>query len=328
MKWIKVKNVMTTVAVTALLTTMIPTTKAVAEETETGEIKRVSLNEVQMDTDSEEELFLEETVQNSETLLLVPGNFYYFVQRTMDQLQLKLANSNEGKAILLTQLANEKLAAAYQLIQVEKYEEAEQIMNEGLEFLESLAGSPEETLETETAAEITVQEDNQGGENQDDSLDEHSVDDSHANVPGYQAVISLLRNIEKVENPNAKATLTNNVLKKLNKLGIDPETVFESDIDENQMEEESSDNELIKEDGLDDTSITDVANVKKNGQVAAPGLQKQANHKSNDGNGVKLKKEKEVKAEKSNNNSKNNRQSNGKGNNGKHKGNGKGNGNK
>ncbi|MCD8510675.1 MAG: hypothetical protein LRY73_12930, partial [Bacillus sp. (in: Bacteria)] len=66
MKWMKVKNVMTTAALTGLLTTMIPATISVAEEgTEPKEIRTVSLDEYPFTDVREEKLFLGDGVQNS-----------------------------------------------------------------------------------------------------------------------------------------------------------------------------------------------------------------------------------------------------------------------
>lgn len=331
----KVKNVMTTAALTGLLTTMIPATISVAEEgTEPKEIRTVSLDEYPFTDVREEKLFLGDGVQNSENLLLVPGSFYYFVKQAMDTLQLKLATSNQGKAILLTQLATEKIEMAFILIQEEKFDEADIIMDEGFAFLESIMEyseeqeieeieSNEDTTDPEITVDIDINTDQPNEEKADEDSDETILEDSYESIPGYQAVISLLHNIDKVENPKAKAALKRNVIRKLTKLGIDPETVIESNGEE--FEEIKEDEDVTEKGLVEESSNSEAVITKDNGQDSLPGLQRKASN-SNKINGSMQKKGNETKASKGNNNrNENNRNGdNGKSNsNGKGKGNGK-----
>ncbi|MDQ0255233.1 hypothetical protein J2S74_002615 [Evansella vedderi] len=299
MKWKKVKNVMTTAALVGLLSTTLPANISFAEEDDL--VKSADLQVIFSEEGTVEEVFDDHNVLNSDNLLLVPGNFYYFMKQTMESIQLKLATSEQGRAMLLTQFAQEKMELAYQLIEQEDFEAAEKAIEEGLNHYGSITGISVdlEARNDDTQDPLGDIDGDLDDETQQEDLTETDIEDEKTI---HQSVLSLLRNIEKINNPTAKEALTRNVERKLSKLGLDPEEFFASLEEVEIVEREEDNEELLVTDsssdnkGEEDTNSTLEDKSKNKGKEVAPGQNRgnkenRGNNGNNSNNGIKVDKD-------------------------------------
>nr|WP_309099191.1 DUF5667 domain-containing protein [Fredinandcohnia onubensis] len=161
---------------------------------------------------------------------LVPGDFFYFVEAIAEKVQLAMTFDDTGKAELISQFANERIAEANALFEAGDTDGAIALLNEALESQElALDYVTEEEGETTSPEEAgtTPEGDLPPEETEGEPApteDEVAVPDEEATDPASevadelqtqfsQNITALLLAMEKVENPKAKAALAKNVEK-------------------------------------------------------------------------------------------------------------------
>lgn len=215
-----------------LASTFTVSSTVFATEATTSAIETVDLQEVQSKLG---------TVQ-AETPSLVPGDFFYFSKIALEKIKLALTFDNSKEAKLLAEYASERLAEASVLYGEGKEEEALEVIQTALKYIEN----SQSIIDEETAAvdgseepdaaveEDAIQDDSMAAEdtNTNDQTDnDPSIDgqtDESVSVEGnyeeqdqYSEAQDTLRNniaalsaaMQHVGNDNAKAALQRNIEK-------------------------------------------------------------------------------------------------------------------
>ncbi|MDG5788875.1 DUF5667 domain-containing protein [Evansella sp. AB-P1] len=214
---------------------------------------------------------LEEEVESTEPRL-VPGNFFYFVKKAFEQIQIALSFDDVKKGAVLAQHAENRLAEANALILAGDVEKAEELLERAIETnLLALEAIGEEIVEEEEvvesgevvegADEADEADENEGieeGQEQEGSNDELIEEEGleeGSEIEKTKARISnnipaLLAVLEKIENPRAQAAIMKNIEKSFGKLAVKLERKAQRVVVEDQEEElensESSDTVIIE----------------------------------------------------------------------------------
>ncbi|KRE99397.1 hypothetical protein ASG89_27955 [Paenibacillus sp. Soil766] len=195
----------------------------------------VSVNVTQSKVDS--------TQTGTETLGLLPGDFFYFVKTIYENIQLALTVNDVKEARLLTAFAQERLAEANTLLAKGKTNEANLSLQKSLETQQSAiqkteqasgltttkpsepAATPTPSAEADVEVAITITAD-QGTEQ---SSESDQTDTEDVNVPTKEVkhpeqvlkvktdlqhnILALASALEKVGNPKAQSALMKNIEK-------------------------------------------------------------------------------------------------------------------
>ncbi|MBU9723883.1 MULTISPECIES: DUF5667 domain-containing protein [Bacillaceae] len=215
----KLRKALISIILIGLLFTLVPTWGLA----ENGEVPSADLSEL-----FESGELTEEEVKQIQNHL--PGNFFYFVNTALEDLQMKLAFSDYSKALLLAQFAQERLKAAQTLVEAGYFNEAEGLLEDAIhQYVMSNNFNEERVV---VIVDDPVYESHEALDTVNDNSDLVIEDNMKENLDDKelhtfpQAVISLWENAEKIENPNAVSALKRNIERKLSKRNIDPALFF------------------------------------------------------------------------------------------------------
>ncbi|WLR53725.1 DUF5667 domain-containing protein [Mesobacillus subterraneus] len=205
-------------------------------ELETVELQNVSPEELEEAKTQVDEL--EETNPS-----LIPGDFFYFAKIALEKIRLAFTFDNSKEAELLATYAAERLQEAGALFAEGKEDEALEVIEAALQYMESSQeivdeeGSEDEAADTEEAGSAS-DEDTEEADSEESTEDgEESADDALAEEPGdedaeegseeeevvsedpfeqiegmlRQNIIALKAAMEHVGNENARAKLQKNI---------------------------------------------------------------------------------------------------------------------
>ncbi|MCY9662264.1 DUF5667 domain-containing protein [Paenibacillus chondroitinus] len=198
----------------------------------------ISVNASQSTVDS--------TQSRTETLGLIPGDFFYFVKTIYENIQLALTVNDVKEARLLAAFAQERLAEANTLLAKGKTNEANLSLQKSLETQQSAIQKTEQasgltTTETSTPAataslsadadaEVTITADSgteQTTESDQTDIEEVNVPEKEVKHPEQvlkvktdlqHNILALASALEKVGNPKAQSALMKNIEKSFDHL--------------------------------------------------------------------------------------------------------------
>lgn len=158
---------------------------------------------------SEDEGEKEENIDTEETAdepSLLPGDFFYFMKKLMENVQLALTFDDVKESELLASFAEERIAEAKILLENGDEELASELLEKASEQQELAL---EKYKEEQEAAQVVEGTDNAEGIASEDTAFETKF---AANILALQAVL------EKIENPKAKEAIAKNIEKAQEKL--------------------------------------------------------------------------------------------------------------
>ncbi|WGG47281.1 hypothetical protein [Rossellomorea sp. DA94] len=183
---------------------------------------------------------IENLEKSAETPSLLPGDFFYFAKVAIEKIHLAFTMDDAKEAKLLAEYASERLAEVEALFKDGKQEEAIDALNNAIEMIEqsedqwsddeSEEDSTVEDKEDADSDEAVVEEDDAADEDSvkeeektddtdtEEKTEEKSDDMSEMEEMMAQNILSLKANLEKVQNPKAKAALQKNIEKSYLKL--------------------------------------------------------------------------------------------------------------
>ncbi|MDT9023669.1 hypothetical protein RSX31_01740 [Rossellomorea sp. YC4-1] len=245
-----------------------------------------------------------EKLEKTETPSLLPGDFFYFAKLALEKVKLAFTMDDAKEAKILAEYAAERLAEVEALFQEGKEAEAIEAINHAIEMIqrsgeelpqgENEEASNDESMEEsegETQDESNTEEKNSETEQTKDSNEVGAVEEADSEVKSdemteieelmSQNIISLKANLEKVENPKAKAALQKNIEKSYIKLAEKLAKLEEKRSKKASAQEETESDESMMEDSVVPVSesaandTTTDENKDENKTVATPTVKKE-----------------------------------------------------
>jgi len=191
----------------SMLTYPFTTTYANTNEF-SDEFDKVELPDVSQESDSDN------NDENSPSL--IPGDFFYFLKTFVEKIQLAFTFDDVEEAKLLASFAEERIKEAEELFKSGDEDLALETLKEAVELMDDVE-KVKEALYKEDESEDHLEESKNNVEtpSEDDTKKEdiNNVDELlSANI------IALSKNLEKIDNPNAKDVLRKNLEKHKKKL--------------------------------------------------------------------------------------------------------------
>lgn len=169
---------------------------------------------------------------------LIPGDFFYFVKQSIENIQLALTFDDYKEAQLLAKFAEERIKEANALIAAGDTEGAVETLQKAIEQQEesmaTMAAIEDEAKEEdneegneENSIDLDANENENTNEDEDEDADEGTENDgntdetdesnddqnsrNNSDAKYTQNIDSLLKAMEKVDNPNAQKALSRNI---------------------------------------------------------------------------------------------------------------------
>ncbi|PFA66330.1 hypothetical protein CN378_13590 [Bacillus sp. AFS015802] len=225
---------------------------------------------------------IEKLQESTETPSLLPGDFFYFAKVAIEKIQLAFTMDDAKEAKLLAEYAAERLAEVEALFKDGKQEEAIDALNHAIEMIQKSEdqwsqdeSEKDSTAESELETDTDVKDDSQVEDESDetsseDGADEESVkEDENSDETEEksgdmkemeemmaQNIVALKANLEKVQNPKAKAALQKNIEKSYLKLAeklsrLEENAAKKAEAKQKKDSEEPKDSEMTEQESTD-----------------------------------------------------------------------------
>jgi len=190
----------------SMLTYPLTTTYANTNES-SDEFDKVELPELSQESDR--------NTNDENTPSLVPGDFFYFLKTFVENIQIAFTFDEVEEAKLLASFAEKRIKEAEELFKFGDEDLALETLKEAVELMDDVEKVKEELNKEESDHQLEEKEDT---ENKQMEADLQNEEISDVDELLSASIIALSKNLEKIDNPNAKDALRKNIEKHKKKL--------------------------------------------------------------------------------------------------------------